>query len=131
MSTAVLHALDRRVADDPGLARDVTLVTVSFDPARDTPDRLAAMQKMRAEGSSWQFTTAADDASLRALLADFGQDVTLLRNPDGSPSGKFRHVLKVYPLDRSRRVRNIDSVGYLSPDLVMADLQTLRMLPEH
>ncbi|HEY2775279.1 MAG TPA: SCO family protein [Candidatus Binatia bacterium] len=126
MSTSVLHHLDSQLAADRSLARDVALVTVSFDPEHDTA-RLAAMQQMRAAGSTWRFVTAPDEHSLGGLLEDFGQTVTRLARADGTWSGTYRHVLKVYLLDRERRVRNIYSVGYLDPDLVLADLKTLRL----
>src|SRR5207247_1307206 len=37
LSLAVLHRLDRAIAADAELARRVVLVTISFDPERDTP----------------------------------------------------------------------------------------------
>ena len=127
MSTAVLHRLDAKLAADPEIAQDVALVTVSFDPARDTPERLAEMQKQRASGSSWQFVTARDEAALRPLLDDFGQSVSRLRYADGTWTGVYRHVLKVFLLDRDARVRNVYSVGFLHTDLVLNDLETLRL----
>lgn len=127
MATAVLHRLDASLAADPGLDADVALVTISFDPARDTPERLAAMQKHRAKGSSWQFVTAPDEDSLPAILDDFGQTVARLRYPDGTWTGVYRHVLKVFLVDRRSRVRNVYSVGFLHPELVRADIDTLRM----
>jgi cytochrome c peroxidase len=127
MSTAVLHHLDAELARDPELASNVTLVTVSFDPARDTPERLTEMQKQRSPGSTWQFLTARDEAALAPLLDDFGQSISRLRYPDGTWTGLYRHVLKVYLLDRDLRVRNIYSVGFLNPDLVKGDLETLQM----
>ena len=131
MSTAVLHRLDQQLAVHPELVREVALVTVSFDPARDTPERLAEMQQQRAPGSSWQFVTARDDAALAPILDDFGQSVSKLRYPDGTWTGVYRHVLKVFLLDRDRRVRNVYSVGFLNPDLVRNDLETLRIADTH
>lgn len=127
MSTAVLHRLDARLASDPQAARDVSLVSISFDPARDTPARLAQMEKMRAPGSTWRFLTTCDEAALRPLLDDFGQDIAKLTRADGSWTGQYRHVLKVYLVDGKRRVRNIYSVGFLNPDLVWNDVETLRL----
>jgi len=126
LATAVLHRLDERIAANPDMAQRVALVSISFDPAHDA-DRLAAMQRMRAPGSTWAFVTAPDEAALGKLLADFGQSITMLRTADGRATGKFRHVLKVYLLDRAQNVRNIYSVGFLHPDLVWNDLETLRM----
>lgn len=127
MSTAVLHRLDAQLAGDPASAKDVALVTVSFDPVRDTPQRLAEMQKHRVEGSTWQFVTARDEAALAPLLDDFGQSVSKLNYADGTWTGVYRHVLKVFLLDREKRVRNVYSVGFLNPQLVRGDLETLQM----
>jgi cytochrome c peroxidase len=124
MSTAVLHALNATLAKDAG---DVALVTVSFDPERDTPARLAEMQATRVKGSTWRFVGGRDDASLAALLGDFGQTVSKLYWEDGTWTGVYRHVLKVYLLDRDRRVRNVYSTGFLSAELVRADIATLKM----
>jgi cytochrome c peroxidase len=127
MSTQVLRSLDRTLSTDAALSRDVALVTVSFDPEHDTPERLSEMQKLRTDTSSWRFVTASDEAALAPLLDDFGQSVSKLRRADGSWTGAFRHVLKVYLLDRRQRVRNVYSAGFLHPDLVMADVKTLEM----
>lgn len=125
MSTAVLHRLDAELAADAGLTKDIALVTVSFDPERDTPARLAEMEEHRAQGSSWRFVTSKEPA-LSRLLDDFGQTVSKLYYDDGSWAGVYRHVLKVYLLDRDRKVRNVYSVGFLHPELVRNDLLTLR-----
>ncbi len=127
MSTAVLRTLDRSLAAAKPPAEDVALVTISFDPERDTPARLVEMQKLRSPGSTWQFLTTGGEAALAPLLDDFGQQIAKLRYPDGAWTGVFRHVLKVYLLDRERRVRNVYSVGFLNPELVLADLETLRL----
>jgi len=46
VSFAVLHALDRALAADPALARQVRLITISFDPDRDVPARMASMRRL-------------------------------------------------------------------------------------
>jgi cytochrome c peroxidase len=125
VSTAVLHRLDRALADDAALARAATLVTVSFDPERDTPARMARVRDLHRPRADWRFATARDEAELAPLLADLGQPVAKLRYPDGRWSGVYRHVLKVFLLDRENRVRNVYSVGLLNPALVLADLRTL------
>jgi cytochrome c peroxidase len=127
LSTGALHRLDRLLAQDAALARDVALVTVSFDPARDTPARMAEMRRLHAPETDWQFVTTRDQTMLRPLLDDFGQPIAELRHADGTPTGVFRHVLKVFLVDRARRVRNVYSVGFLHPQLVLNDLRTLEM----
>lgn len=127
LSTAALHRIDRLLADDPDLACDVVLVTVSFDPERDTPSRLAGMRDLHEPRADWRFLTTRDEAQLAPLLADFGQTVSKLRWEDGAWTGVFRHVLKVFLVDRERRVRNVYSAGFLHPALVLNDVRTVRM----
>ncbi len=98
LALAVLRSLDRALAARPDLAGRVRLVTVSFDPAHDTPETMG---------------------ELAPLLADFGQDVVVL------DEGVLRHVLKVFLVDSDRRVRNIYSPGFLRADVVLADVETL------
>lgn len=124
LSTALLHQLDRQLAEDPALAGRVELVTVSFDPARDTPDALAALRARLAPRGRWRFLTARDEAALRPVLADFGQDAVWIPGEHNVPDA-LRHVLKVFLVDGERAVRQIYSTGFLDGRLVMADLRTL------
>ena len=130
LSFAVLHRLDRIIAADPDLARRAMLLTVSFDPERDTPERMRVMRRFHAPAADWRFLTTRDQAQLEPLLADFGQPVAKLRWENGAWTGLYRHVLKVFLLDRAGRVRNVYSTGLLNPDLVLADLRTLAMEPD-
>jgi len=125
LGNAVLKRVDDKLAADRDLARRTRLITVSFDPERDTPARMAEVRALYRPSASWRFLTTRGDADLRPLLEDFGQPVAKLRFADGRWSGLFRHVLKVFLLDRENRVRNIYSVGFLGPELVLNDIRTL------
>src|SRR5262249_61987646 len=93
-SLGVLHHLDGAVAAAPALRDRVVLVSLSFDPERDPPARLAAARGLHEPRTRWPFATAPDEAALAPLLADFGQPVARLRFPDGSWPGPYRHGLK-------------------------------------
>ena len=125
LSTAVLHRLDRTIAEDPALRERVALVSVSFDPERDTPARMRAERALHAPRGTWRFLTTRDGRMLDPVLADFGQRVAKLTRTDGSWSGLFRHVLKVFLVDDARRVRNVYSVGFLHAELVLNDVRTV------
>jgi cytochrome oxidase Cu insertion factor (SCO1/SenC/PrrC family) len=125
VSTAVLHRLDGDVAADPLLRQHVRLVTLSFDPERDTPARLASARSLHEPRTDWAWATAPDDERLGPLLADFGQPVARLRFDDGRWTGLFRHVLKVFLVDRRHRVRNVYSTGFLHPELILNDVRTV------
>ena len=124
-SQAMLLSLDRAIAADPDLRAETALVTVSFDRERDTPDKLFHLRESYAPRSDWRFVTAPGDAALGDMLDDFGQPVAKLRLEDGSWSGLYRHVLKVFLVDRENGVRNVYSTGFLDRDLVLNDLRTL------
>ncbi len=126
LSTATLHHLDRVLGEDAELARRVQLVTVSFDPARDTPQKMAALERSLAPKGRWRFLTSNGPDALAAVLADFGQDaVWIPAGGEAAAPERLRHVLKVFLVDEHRDIRNIYSTGLLDPRLVMNDLRTV------
>jgi cytochrome c peroxidase len=125
VSMGVLHHLDREIAADPTLARSVRLLTISFDPERDTPGRLAREREVHEPRTDWAFATTRDEAELAPLLDDFGQPVARLRFADGSWTGLYRHVLKLFLIDAKHQVRNVYSTGFLHPALILNDARTV------
>jgi cytochrome c peroxidase len=125
LAAAVLHQLDHLLSQRPETARQVTLLSVSFDPERDTPIRMAETQQHLQPQTNWQFLTAANAKQLQPILTDFNQSIAKLTKENGDWSGLFRHVLKVYLLDQQHRVRNIYSTGLFSAQLVLNDIETL------
>lgn len=122
---AVTQRLDRAIAADASLAGRVRLATVSFDPAHDTPARMAELRTALAPRGDWRFLTAASRDAIAPVLAGFGQDALPLVGPDAEALGLFRHVLKVFLVDASGGVRNIYSAGFLSPELLLVDARTV------
>ena len=125
VSHAVLHGLDRALAGDPALAERTALVTVTFDPERDTPEKMAAQRRLHDPKTDWRFFATRGGAELQRLLDDFDQPVAKLRYEDGVWTGLYRHVLKVFVLDPQHRVRAIYSTGFLNQALVLNDVRTL------
>jgi cytochrome oxidase Cu insertion factor (SCO1/SenC/PrrC family) len=126
-ATGVLMDLHELSAADPLLAKNLRLVSMSFDPANDTPARMRAYSAVAAERASaapWSFVTAASDAQLQPILAAYGQAVDRKQNPK-DPTGPLNHTLRVYLIDRAGRIRNIYSSGTLDLRLVLADIKTL------
>jgi protein SCO1/2 len=109
-----------------GLARQTTLVTISFDPERDHPAQLAKYAKVYdADPAFWRFFTAPSGRVLEAVLESYGQDRTPERDEHGRPTGRIRHVLKVFLVDREGFIRNVYSAGFLVPELVLNDIRTV------
>ncbi len=62
----------------------VSLVTISFDPAHDTPEALRAYAKsVGADPSVWRFATGEDATRLKYVIGG-GFEVYYARNADGS-----------------------------------------------
>jgi cytochrome oxidase Cu insertion factor (SCO1/SenC/PrrC family) len=75
--------------------------------------------------TDWRFLTGATITDLQPVLDDFNQPVAKLWQEDGTWSGLFRHVLKVYLLDAEHHVRNIYSAGLFNAQLVLNDIDTV------
>ena len=126
-AAGVLGQLHTLSADDKDLATNMRLVSLSFDPHYDTPQRLAEYSEaMRDEksGCQWHFATAKSNAELESILNGYGQAVDKRSNPN-DPQGPLYHVLRVFLIDRDGRIRNIYSSATLDPRLVLADVKTL------
>src|SRR5262249_9530169 len=79
LATAVLYQIHRATASDPALAERLKLVTLSFDPAHDTPAvmaRYARPSESAARLSEWDRLTTTSDRALAPILAGYGQLVT-------------------------------------------------------
>ncbi len=123
LASFVLSQAAADIAKDPALAATVRFVSLSFDPARDTPAALARHAKpFRKPGVDWIFGTATDTDALDALLGAYGQDV----ERDGA-GGSFSHVLRVYLIDGQARIRNEYTTSFLHASMLAADIRTLAM----
>src|SRR5205807_4356967 len=126
-ATNVLGQLHSLSAQDMVLAKNMRLVSISFDPEYDTPQRLATYsENVREQGSGceWRFVTSKSRAELAPILAAYDQAVNKRQNP-ADPQGPLYHTLRVFLIDRDGRIRNIYSSGTLDPRLVVADVKTL------
>ena len=132
-ATGVLMQLHRASADDPALARELRLVSMSFDPANDTPERMAAysmLASQRPTAAPWHFVTTRSQTELQPILKAYGQAVDKKQNPL-DPAGPLNHILRVLLIDRAGNIRNIYSSGTLDLRLVLADVRTLIMESAH
>jgi cytochrome oxidase Cu insertion factor (SCO1/SenC/PrrC family) len=127
----VFHSLKARLERDAGLHDKVRLVSLSFDPKRDTPQMLklyAGDNALPNQPVEWDFLTTASLRELLPILDDFGQDVYLELDPvTGQPLGSLSHVLKVFLIDRDHLVREVYTTVYLQADIVYNDILTLLM----
>lgn len=126
-ATGVLARLHEWSAGDRDLASGVRLVSLSFDPQVDTPDRMAgyaALARSHPKAAPWHFLTTASREQLAPILRDYGQAVDRKEDPR-DPEGPLHHALRVFLVDREGRVRNIYNSSNLDARLVMADIRSL------
>jgi cytochrome oxidase Cu insertion factor (SCO1/SenC/PrrC family) len=127
MATGVLMQLHRLSVEDATLAGTLRLISLSFDPAGDTPERMAAyagLAEGRESAAEWRFVTTASQEKLQPILEAYGQAVDRKPNPN-DPTGPLNHALRVFLIDRAGRIRNIYSSGTLDIRLILADVKTL------
>jgi cytochrome oxidase Cu insertion factor (SCO1/SenC/PrrC family) len=127
-ASGVLQQLQQLTRTEPALASNVLLLSLSFDPAHDTPEvmsRYGSVFDQKQGGAEWLFLTTESPAHLAPLLERYGQQVDPAK--PGSATGPYNHLLRVYLIDGQKRIRNIYSFGLLDPRLVMTDVRTLLM----
>ena len=104
----------------------VQVVSLSFDPERDTPEVMRAYGGKHAGAAArvpWHFLTTSSRRDLAPVLDGFGQDVS--RPVQGKGDGELLHVLKLFLIDRDGWVREIYTTSYLAPQVVVNDVKTL------
>jgi len=129
MAYRVFDRLKDEIRATPALKDKVQLVTLSFDPARDSPSvmkRYAGSQVEDEGGLRWYFLTTPSVQELLPLVEGFGQDVQYaVDTSSGRPIRQLSHVLKVFLIDRAGDVREIYSSTFLHPEAIIGDIRTL------
>jgi cytochrome oxidase Cu insertion factor (SCO1/SenC/PrrC family) len=126
-ATGVLRQLHQESQDDAALAKGMRLISISFDPAADTPERMAeysTLARSTRPSAEWKFLTTRSMMQLQPILDSYGQAVNKRSNPN-DPQGPLYHILRVFLIDANGNVRNIYSSDTLDPRLVLADVKTL------
>ncbi|HKB23740.1 MAG TPA: SCO family protein [Methylomirabilota bacterium] len=126
----VFDALKQAIVATPALRDRVRFVTLSFDPARDTPEVMRRYGGSRVsdegDGVRWYFLTTRSAQELMPLVEGFGQDVHVtLDRSNGTPRRELSHVLKVFLIDGAGFVREIYTSTFLHPRTVLNDIETL------
>lgn len=99
----VCPSITLRLRQTAKVARDAlgdtafSIVTVGFDTARDTPDRMAIYGRERGVGGSGWYLASADAATMTRLTRDAG--FTYVASPKG-----YDHVTQTSILDGSGRI---------------------------
>ena len=110
LAKAVFHLVRSRLEERPNLAAAARLISVSFDPDNDTPEVMRTYRPRSDDGSvEWMFLTTRDRTDLQPILDGYGQYTLREYDHNGAYTGEFAHLLRVFLIDRERRVRNIYS----------------------
>lgn len=126
LATSVLHKIKNRLKNTPELARQVRLITLSFNPGHDTPDRMRAYgADFQGEGVDWRFVTTRSERDLQPILDEYQQNIQKIYDAGGHFTGTFAHNLRVYLIDKDKQLRNIYSVSFLHPDMLINDIKTV------
>jgi len=122
LATFVLSQLQSPILANPALKDRVRLITVSFDPARDTPEAIAAYgAHFRDDGFDWRFLTGTSVADMAPLLEAYDQSTQISQ----SEKGVISHVLRVLLVDEEKIVRNVYNTSFLHADTIISDLTTV------
>lgn len=125
LATFVLSQVQERLESQKNLKQDVRLISVSFDPANDSPEVMADYGRaFKRHNIDWRFLTARSEESLAQILEDYDQAVIRDLDPDGKPVGTMSHILRVFLIDANKNIRNIYSPSFLHPDILLADILT-------
>lgn len=110
----------------PELRGEVQLLTISFDPDRDTVEAIESFAYPVTSDSAadkkmeWHVLTTSGQEALQPILDGYGQVVD--RSPDQE---QINHLLRIYLVDRTGQIRNIYGLGLIDPRLLMTDVETL------
>ncbi|RVT81877.1 SCO family protein [Rhodobacteraceae bacterium CCMM004] len=128
LAMSVLFDIHDASAALPGLRDDVQLMTISFDPDRDTVEAIEAFaypvtsDPAAGHKIDWHVLTTEGQEALAPILDGYGQVVD--RSGDGE---RIAHLLRLFLLDREGAVRNVYGLGFMDPRLLMTDIETLLM----
>ncbi len=128
LTSHVFYGIKSQMKHDRQLAKNLKLISLSFDPQVDTPEVMALYaNNFRYAGQSgeWQFVTTASEAKLKPILQAYHQEVQRQFGADGKYTGAYSHLLRVFLIDPEKQIRNIYSVAFLHKDLLLNDVRTL------
>ena len=99
-----------------GIQRQVRILSISFDPARDDLDALNLYaSRFDADGSHWNIATIANPTNLDELLDAFG--ITVIPLDDGG----FEHNAAVHLVDQSGQLSEI--IDFDNPKQILAAVE--------
>lgn len=126
LATMVLHKIHSRLKNRPELAGQIRLITLSFNPEQDTPEKMRQYgESFATPGLDWHFLTTKSEQALQPILEGYKQNIKKIYDDQGRFTGTFAHDLRVYLIDNQQHIRNIYSTSFLHADTLISDLETV------
>ncbi len=98
----------------------VRFLSITLDPARDTPEVLRSYMRLYdLDSSHWSFLTGAPDQVAKTIAA-WGMWARPAAN------GQLDHPSRIFLLDRQGQIREIYNLGFLKPAWVAEDIELLQ-----
>jgi protein SCO1/2 len=104
-----------------GLLKDhrVRLLSITLDPARDTPEVLRGYMRLYdADAASWTFLTGTKEVVNKVV-----KDWRMWAKP--AANGQLDHPSRIYLVDSRGRIREIYNLGFMKTDWVAEDIAIL------
>jgi protein SCO1 len=115
MSATAQLLKDKGLFDGDG----VRLVSITLDPARDTPETLKRYMRLyEADAAHWSFLTGPPEQVQKVLTA-----WDMWTKP--AANGQLDHPSRVFLLDKRGRVREVYSLEFFKPAWAVEDVQLL------
>ena len=114
-----------QIAADPEAKKKIRLLSISFDPERDTPAKLKEYglgylgKDAKDDFTVWQLAVGTDK-DIRTLADFFG----LLYETDATNKTQINHSLVTAVISPEGRVKRIFSGGVWTPDQILAELRS-------
>jgi protein SCO1/2 len=97
----------------------VQLVSITLDPARDTPEKLRGYMRLYdVDPANWTFLTGPPDTVARTISA-WGMWARPVAD------GQLDHPSRIFLVDRQGRIREIYNLGWMKPAWVVEDIELL------
>ena len=129
LSSYVFNQIKIAMDEEPELADNLKLVSLSFDPEYDTAEVLqlyANNFKYAGSRGEWEFVSTESVKKLDPILQSYGQDIQREVSLKGGTE-RYSHILRVFLIDPERRIRNMYSVAFLHKDLLINDVKTIML----
>ncbi len=150
LTYVVFNRIRQMATKDPEINNNLRFISMSFDPENDTPEAIKAIsdslevhgkhdahsqqmsghQMKKKPPIEWLYLTADSQENLEPILQHYNQDVLQQLDEAGKNTGNFSHILRVFLIDPKYKIRNIYSVSFLHPDIIINDVKTLLMAEE-